>query len=540
MKITKRRLIYKISTTRLKRAKWNLKVTMEEAANNNEIIALGDSQMTRWIDEMNGIGDAEAEIARLKREIKSLSRAENTTKNRHALKALHEELDRVQFVPDCIHIVAENNTDFIRATKGFKVNGVKFVRLVGTAGGLKNSTVVFVNAELAGELRRRIDNGRDMGVKLVPGKFEAYRALTCSGSIPVSWPKKMIVVDDCVTHFKEDVIMLNDEGREEPLMTIEKDYECELDESDGYGMMSPELAERWSQELGLGYTASGMCSRCSWEKGMLFPFPFEEFAETVAHKYEVTDAWGTVRDIRGVELVLTTSMLKLWSAYPSMEAYIEHCLENHYTFAITKVAPEHLEHQRATNYQFLQSYQLNDEQMEELIRPTMQEFKDVLTGDYRKAILFSCGIGLNDKNIHSYINNPLGAMMAEPKIFDDPYVKRVLYGLIKHRIDEAKIGVLRVHGNYSVVCGDPYALCQNMFGLEVTGLLKAGEIYNEYWADTDNEYLACFRAPMSAHNNIRKVRISRSDDCKYWFRHIHTASLLNCHDTICAALNGIN
>ena len=74
-------------------------------------------------------------------------------------------------------------------------------------------------------------------------KFEAYRALTCFGSTPVSWPKGIAVVDECITHFKSDVIELNDEADGEPVMTFVKDADIELDESDGYGLILPSLAE---------------------------------------------------------------------------------------------------------------------------------------------------------------------------------------------------------------------------------------------------------------------------------------------------------
>jgi len=82
---------------------------------------------------------------------------------------------------------------------------------------------------------------------------------------------------------------------------------------------------------------------------MVFPFDFHEFAEKVAGKYDVVDAWGDTRDVRSAELILTTSQLKLWSAYPNMEAWLEHSAENHYTFAVTKAAPEKLESRRALN-----------------------------------------------------------------------------------------------------------------------------------------------------------------------------------------------
>lgn len=540
MRITKRRLIFKISTARLKKAKWNLTLSLSDAKNNNELIALSDSQTIRWIDELNGTGDVEADMRRLKSELRALARQEDSTVNRHKMRVLHDELERVQFLPDYIHVVASTNSEYLRAVKGFRVNGIKFARLVGTNGGLKNSTVVFVNEKLVGELRRRIDNGRDQNVKQVPGKFEAYRALCCSGSIPVSMPHGVIVVDDCKTKFREDIIMLNDEGREEPLMMIEENAEVELDESDGYGLMSPELAQRWSDELGLGYMASGVCLRNSFTKGMVFPFDFHEFAEKVAGKHEVVDAWGDTRDVRNAELILTTSQLKLWSAYPNMEAYLANCEENHYTFAVTKAAPEALEDRRALNYQFVQSYFLNDDQIEELIAPTMQELKDVIAGDYRKAILFMCGVGMNDKNVYSYMYGKPGALMAEPEMFKDPHIKRTIYSMIKKRIDEAKIGVLNVHGNYSIVGGDPYALCQKIFGMPVTGLMGAGEIYNWYWADSEYDYLACFRAPMSCHNNIKRVKVCRNSEADYWYRYITTCTLLNCWDSICASLNGMD
>lgn len=69
--------------------------------------------------------------------------------------------------------------------------------------------------------------------------------------------------------------------------------------------------------------------------------------------------------------------------------------------------------------------------------------------------------------------------------------------MIRKRIKDAKVGVIKVSGNYSIISGDPYSLCQSMFGLEVTGLLKAGELYNKYWIDKGAEYVSCFRAPMT-------------------------------------------
>ena len=63
---------------------------------------------------------------------------------------------------------------------------------------------------------------------------------------------------------------------------LQKQQKVDLDASDGFGMMLPSLAERWSKELGLDYTISGANTRFSFEKGMAFTFDYVDFAEKIA------------------------------------------------------------------------------------------------------------------------------------------------------------------------------------------------------------------------------------------------------------------
>ena len=412
--------------------------------------------------------------------------------------------------------------------------------MLGTNGGVKNETIVFISERHAEEIRRRIDNGRNLEKEMVPAKLEAYKALTCSASIPVSMPHGILVVSDCETEFLSDIIYLNDEDDGEPVMEERKQVKVQLNESDGYGLMLPSLAQRWSEELGLDYLVSGVNTRFSWEKGMLFTFDFLDFAKNVAGSYIVKDAWGHDVDVRNVEMVLTTSMLKLWDSYDSCEDYVRNCLENKYTFGVTKTCPRELERERTLNYQFIQSYDLDDNDIETLIAPTMNEIRDVLYADPAKTILFLKGVGLNEENVKRLEDDFAKAVMIEPEMLNDPYVQSNIYQMIKNRINEAKVGVLKVHGNYSIVSGDPYSLCQHIFGLEVTGLLKAGEIYNKYWCDTGAKKLACFRAPMTCHNNIRLVRPHRSDAATHWYQYMNTCTLFTSWDTAAHALNGMD
>lgn len=494
--------------------------------------------MLRWIDALNGITDADEKARRIKSEIKHLRKEPNSRQNNKAIKKLYAELDTLQFKPDYMCLIIDKEKDYYRACKGFTINGIKYKRLLGTNGGIKNSTIVFVSERLADELKRRVENGRDPNKELVTAKLEAYKALTCSASIPVSLPKGILIVDDAETEFLSDIIYLTDEFDGEPVMEYQSQQKINLDASDGYGIMLPALAQRWSDELGLDYLVSGVNTRFSFEKGMLFTFDFIDFAEKVAGNYVVKDAWGNEVDIRNVEAILTTSMVKLWDSYKDCDDYVNTSVENGYTFGIAKTCPKELENERNLNYQFIQSYNLDDKDIDDLIAPTLNDIRDVLGGDWRKTALFLKGSGLNDDNIERMDDDFVKAFMIDNRMLDDPYVQSNIYQLIKNRINEAKVGVLKVHGNYSIISGDPYLLCQSIFGLEKTGLLKAGEIYNKYWADAGAERLACFRAPMTCHNNIRSVKPANNEDVNYWYQYMTTCTILNNWDTMNAALNG--
>lgn len=529
--------MFKLHTSRLRANRWDLELSVKEARNNDELIALADSLMLRWIDELNNVHNADDRARRIKNEIRRIKFMPDYPDAKKRLRFLYDELDRVEFKADYISVVMDSAQDYRRACKGFRVNGTRFVRLLGTSGGVKTSTIVFVSERLAPELRMRIDNGRDMTKELVPAKFEAYRALTCSGSIPVSMPRGIIVIPETEVTFHEKAICLRDgDNGGEPVMTFDDDAEIALNICDGCGMMLPSLARRWSDEAGLDYISCGFNTRFAWSKGMVFTFDFVEFAEKVAHSWTVVDAWGKERDIRDAELVLSTTMVKLWDSYDSCESFLRHSAANKYTFGLTKACPAELDNQRSLNYQFIQSYDMTDDDIDELLSTTVGELRDVLSDDPMKSIIFMKGSGLNERNVPFIPDDYVKAMMIDDDLINDPFVQSRIRKAVRGRIDEAKIGVIDVHGNFSIIAGDLYALCEHMFGMPVKGILGAGELYSEYWKGTDR--VVCFRAPMSCHNNIRTQRVSESEEASYWFRYITTATVLNIHDSLTHALNG--
>lgn len=495
------RFVFKLHSKQLKKANWNLTLPLKTAMNDypETIVSHSSSQLMRFLDEINGVDDIDGKVRSVQRKIKLEKKKPKSRETKMVIKNLYSTLYELQFQKDYLCVIMDSKKDYDRANLGFTVNGIEYRRFLGTNGGIKNSTIVYVNAKLYPELKKRLDNGRNKEVPLVPAKLEAYQALICSGSTPLPQPKGFIVVKDCITHFKDNIILINDEADGEPVLTYEKNYEIEHNDSDGYGLMLPSYSRKVNGYLTGDYenTIAGMNTRYAFTKGMCYTFDFIEFAEKVAGTYEITDVWGQKRDIRDAEVILTESMLKLWSCYDSWEDYYRNCEDNHYQFSTTKTTPTELENVRDTNYQFLQSYQFTNEEIQELCQPTIDEINEVLGMDYRKSLVFLTGFGMNEQKINSIEDNYIKALMIEPKMINDPFVRKSIYSMIKKRIDCAKKGSVRVNANYVMISGDPYALAQSVFGLEVTGLLKAGEVYHKYWIDKNADEIVCFRAPMT-------------------------------------------
>lgn len=140
--------IYKINSQRLAEAKWNLTLPLEEARRNEEIVPLASSQQLRWIDALNNMVNQEAKAKAVKRRIKDLRHEENSPENRREIRQLYQQLDKIQFKSDYVTVVIHNKRDYRRARKGFYINGVRYERLLGTTGGVKNNTIVFVSSRL--------------------------------------------------------------------------------------------------------------------------------------------------------------------------------------------------------------------------------------------------------------------------------------------------------------------------------------------------------------------------------------------------------
>lgn len=557
---TTQQFVFKINSTLLTKNNWDLMLPLERARRvPGLVVSLADSQILTWINQINGTTNYDSEAKRIKKEIKFLKKQPNSLENKKNIADKYKELYNLQFKEDYVSLIIDKPSDYERANKGFKINGLSYKRLLCTTNGVKTSTVVYASEKsiivdgkkttMVQELRRRIDNGRNMNEPLVPAKLSAYEALCASNSIPVSWPKGIIIVKDCIIDFKSDVINITDKpGEKEPSVEFLENQDVSNNCSDGCSMMLPSLARKWNGELTGDYEHElGGCNlRCAWTKGMAFPFDYIRFAEEVMgasdenpERYFIEDVWGKKRDVRESELIITESQLKLTSSYKSWDDYYRNCIDNGYTLRVAKTAPHEVDNVRQLNYQFIQSLPMSDDDIDELIYPTISEIKDIVGMNVDKTIAYLCGSGFDSDSIE-YADTIAKALMIEPKMISDPYIQSKLKKMIERRIRDAKIGVLDVHGNFQIISGDLYALCESMFGLKPEGLLKAGQLYSKYWKDCGVKKVLCARAPMSNIHSLMSQNICYDDRVADWYQFMPTVVVVNGHDTMPAALNGFD
>lgn len=561
--------VLKINTGYLSKHGWHLDLKLNEIRKQSQmVVSLGSSQVLRWLTQIQNREQDDFNATNIKTLIKRLKKNENTYANKEEISKAYNKLYRTQFQQDYVMLVMDSPKDYRYACKhGFSVSidygdgeppvTVEYVRLLGTAGSIKKSTIMFINKDKHDEIMKRINNGRYLGpqngeaekeyngiklnYKFIPAKLSAYFALQCSASISVPWPR-IIVINDAETKFNYPVRLVKDTGNKEnekwPSVSDTEVREIDYNVSDGMGFISPEMSALWAQALNEGEEPlSGYNTRCSFLKGMVFTVPFKQFAEEVAHSYIIKDAWGDERDVRDADLIITTSMLKLWDSYAGYDDYYRNCMKNGYEFCIAKSTPRELRNVHTTNYQYLQDFNFTDKQINDLIKPTVTKIKECLGLDWRKLVLYMCGMGLDERNVE-HMEPMCKAIMANPELIKDPYIRSKISRMIQKRINSAKIGVLDVAGDYAIAGNDPYSLLQSMFGMKITGLLKSGECYHKYWIDKGSEEICVFRAPMTSIENVCKLKVATNPEMEKWYKYIKTCILLNSWDTTAIRCNG--
>ncbi|WP_137743271.1 hypothetical protein [Robertmurraya siralis] len=533
---------YKFKSSRLAEFNYNIQgLTFDQAKANKEVISMFDSQLFRSIRHVKGQEFDYNTLDKLKRQLKFLKKQNHSEENIRKIVEVQTEINKMLFVPEIISIIIENKAHYRYLFRNkLKLNNLEYRRLTCSAGQARSSTVIFCESEMANRLDEIFDNGRNKDVKLVPSKFNAYKGLVTSSTSVVSTPRLCLVPDyESPTNVKVNFVTETELNKDD--IITEKTITEMFNRFDGQGIISVEMATKWAEELELDYIPSQWCIRQNYIKGMLTTFDIKSFCKKKNHgnyivKTSYRDENGNpiLADLSKIDVILSESQFKLWKSFPSIEEYQENCKKNKLEWGVSLVSPKKDKDILNMNYQFLQTVNLSDEQIESLCKTTVDWLTGVTSKDLSYTLLFLMGKNVTDEKIFDYIKNNENhwakALMLDNSLIGDKWIKRKIYDLIKKKIKRACLGEILVEGNFQVLVSDPYAMMQHICGhKEVTGLLGEKEYYSNYWNQKGVKKVDSMRAPLTYRSEHVILNLKKNEELDYWYKYNTTGIIVNIH-----------
>ena len=516
----------------------DMEYSVNQARQELNLVSLGDNQVLQFLRQIKRIEFNREEldaIYKVRNDEKSLPKLKQDIKK---IEQCQQQIDDILFVPDIITVKMKNKQHYKDLIKnGFSINGIKFVRLVCTAAYLRRNTVGFINEKYFKQMNEILMCGLDGKLKETNlGKYSAYYGLFMSATNKVTTPN-VCVVNDYETELenqKVNYITTDEFGKE---IIEERTMNIPMNWADGQGLISPKMAETWMEDLGLSYLPTGFIIRSAYIKGLVVPFDFHKFAKDIAHTNTIKDVWGKSYNIDDIDVILTVSQFKMWKQYEDWQDYLYYFNKYGHSWGVSRVNKENDDEFVLTNYQYLQTLDLSSDDIQELAQPTIDWINSIGEGDLMNVLLYLMG-GRSDNDeedaeqIFSEVQMDfVKALMLNPDLLKDEYVKSQILKTLKRKIKDAKIGRLWVRGNYSFQISDPYGLAQWIFGLPVTGLLKANEMYCDFWNQrTNSKEILCSRSPLvhSSEHLIRKL--VATEEMREWYQYIWSGIVNSFHD----------
>ncbi len=538
--------VRKYHSSRLKEFGYNINNTFYDSKEFGEIIGLNDNQILRTIRDVKGIildkDELEKMIQKLEKLKKELykSNKEELEDKKKEYDKLKEKIDYMRFHEEYVVVVMDNLKQYeYLYNNGFYINGKKFKRLSCSAGQARVSTVIFCEKNIIDSVRFRLNNGRNLDKKFSPSKFNAYFGLYGSSTKLVTEPKFIVVKD----YENETTFMAN--------FVHEKDWDIDdeieirkikqkMNRTDGMGLISPRLAKQWAKDLDLDYIPSQFCVRQSFIKGMVCVFDFHEFCKEKNNGNYIVDT--IYKDENGdyikanlldYDLIISESQFKLWDSFESVEQYIKNCHDNNLKWGVTKQSPKEDKHMLKLNYQFIQTLNLKQKDIEDLCSQFVEWIDGVSYENRYYMLLFLLGVNNDENKIKNFLSGSdswwIKCLLLSDEVKKDKYIRTKIRELIKKKIENACKGDIYVDGNFQVLVSDPYGFMQHVCGQEVTGLLKKGEFYSNYWNERNITQVDGMRSPLTYLSEHVILNLVKNEETEKWYKYCKSGIILNYH-----------
>lgn len=512
--------------------------SFKEASRDGNVVSIGDNLVLAKIREYyNNTEDHVSlynRVQAIRKEMKEIRKLPTSTDNINKIRKLQSQLDDMLFVDDIVNIKVMTKKEYkVLARDGFDLNGKHYVRFMVGSGQMRRNTVSFINEELFDYMQERLMCGLNDKIKTINlAKLSAYFALSFSSVLWVREPRVCVIkdFDTVILNQKVNWINKHEEGN-----TVEQIYkDIKLNSADGQGLIDPNMARLWAEDMHLNYVPCSFVVRTAFIKGNLVPFDFKAYAKEHG-VLKIKDRYGTEYNVEDIDVLLSESQFKMAKYYSSWEGYLSYHKTYNLKWGVARYNKEYDDEYVLTNYQYIQVLNLTKEDIGGLVSYTTNWIKNICSGDIKYALTYNVGVKNPTLSVDSIINSCSStftkAIIKNPEMLKDGFVQRKIYNSIKESIRQAKIGRIWVRGNYSFMISDPVAQCRSALGLSPDGLLPANYVYSNFWNNRGVDGEICLlRSPLTHYSEVNIQRLANTDEMKKWYKYIYSGIIYNIYD----------
>lgn len=398
-----------------------------------------------------------------------------------------------------------------------KTEKIHYKMLFRSTGKAKKGSCMFIIDKYYEKAR----NWLYMGINLPDDnpmivEIGAYAPLTASGivdKIKIN-PKNILILKDIDRFFKTNVISIETDESKHCHAVKKDNYELKNTLFDGQAMIDSSIFPSWGNGyILLRHHFCKMAAFCSNIQKF-----FKDYFGDDYYSAAVDDMFGNSHFVKDIELITTDNAMKWLKFDVSYDYWCDWVYKNNCKFGIVKTAHESkLGDVQKMSYQMVNSL---DESIMSNVTKESVEYVNKLKSDNNIFLEY-----LNkNKNFSTDYEVLFALCKQNPKFTNSVYFRRRKEFIIKSYINNMKTGKIIQNAENLVVVGSPYAmLLYGATGYELSVDMD-GTFYRENDAIQcyterfgDGEYLAFFRSPFNAKNNLMYLHNTYNEKFKDYF-----------------------
>ena len=381
---------------------------------------------------------------------------------------------------------------------GFMCDGVHYIRWKRSSGSSRVGKCLFIDEKLY----RRMHKWEMCGLKVKDGDevdlaaLESYISLPSSSIVDVIDldPRHILVIDDYVSIFKDDVVSVEEENGE--LVAVEK--ECEIENSiwDGQGLIDPSAMGRYAKKgmiLLRNLFFKCCCFNCNLQ---------QFFADHGITDVSQLNGDTKATELSEIKLITTPSSIK-YLKFSTLDNWRENVGN---MFGVVKYdKPTHFFNGKMvqTHYQLLNTLQMTQDETAAFLKDTfdyitlLKQNPAVLRHHIKYPLSDEVDITyIASRNDIVYKMLGVNGKFAQTRLYYD-----FRQDLIKSFVKNLRLGHVLVNGNYSTLLGNPMEMLYASIGrFNGESMIGVGNIHS-----TRFDYGQTLVASRSPHVSISNV-----------------------------------